>query len=154
MSKCPTCCTKSTCRDQITPVLDKMGSSRHQSQSVNSPQRRLHPLVTVPTKLDKSTHYNKLLCRSPQEQLPVRGIDKNAVELVQNQQSLGFYNWLFLVPKPNNRLRPILDLSKLNTFLNIVIQNGDTRDDKNLPPGRGVGDLHRFKVVFSINPFY
>ena len=40
-----------------------------------------------------------------------------AVELVQNPQSLGFYNRLFLVPKPNNRWRPILDLSKLNTFL-------------------------------------
>ena len=44
-------------------------------------------------------------------------LNKNAVELVQNPQSLGFYNWLFLVPKPNNRWRPILDLSKLNKFL-------------------------------------
>ena len=45
-------------------------------------------------------------------------LDKNAVELVQSQQSLGFYNRLFLVPKPNNRWRPILDLSKLDPFLN------------------------------------
>ena len=30
-------------------------------------------------------------------------INKNAVEPVQNQNSLGFYNRLFLVPKPNNR---------------------------------------------------
>ena len=44
-------------------------------------------------------------------------IDKNAVELVHNQTSLGFFNRLFLVPKPNNRWRPILDLSKLNLFL-------------------------------------
>ena len=44
-------------------------------------------------------------------------LNKNAVELVQNPQSLGFYNRLFLVPKPNNRWRPILDLSKLNKFL-------------------------------------
>ena len=43
---------------------------------------------------------------------------KNAVELVENQNSMGFYNQLFLVPKPNNRWRPILDLSTLNTFLN------------------------------------
>ena len=34
-------------------------------------------------------------------------IDKNAVELVQNQKSLGFFNRLFLVPKPNNKWRPI-----------------------------------------------
>ena len=46
-------------------------------------------------------------------------IDKNAVELVQNQKSLGFFNRLFLVPKPNNRWRPILDLSKLNLFLKV-----------------------------------
>ena len=44
--------------------------------------------------------------------------NKNAVELVTNQNSLGFYNRLFSVPKPNNRWRPILDLSTLNTFLN------------------------------------
>ena len=43
--------------------------------------------------------------------------DKNAVELVQNQKSLGFFNRLFLVPKPNNKWRPILDLSNLNLFL-------------------------------------
>ena len=44
-------------------------------------------------------------------------IDKNAVELVHNQTSLGFFNRLFLVPKPNNKWRPILDLSELNLFL-------------------------------------
>ena len=43
-------------------------------------------------------------------------INKNAVEPVENQNSLGFYNRLFLVP--NNRWRPVLDLSTLNTFLN------------------------------------
>ena len=45
-------------------------------------------------------------------------IDKNAVELVVNKKSLGFFNRLFLVPKPNN-WRPILDLSKLNPFLKV-----------------------------------
>ena len=44
-------------------------------------------------------------------------LDKKAVELVQNPQSLGFYNRLFLVPKPNNRWRPVLDLSRLNNYL-------------------------------------
>ena len=42
---------------------------------------------------------------------------KNAVELVQNRTSLGFYNRVFLVPKPNNKWRPILDLSSFNLFL-------------------------------------
>ena len=45
--------------------------------------------------------------------------DKNAIELVTNQESLHFYNRLFLVPKPNNKWRPILDLSNLNKFLKV-----------------------------------
>ena len=44
-------------------------------------------------------------------------MDKNAIERVRNQTSLGFFNRLFLVAKPNNKWRPILDLSKLNLFL-------------------------------------
>ena len=46
-------------------------------------------------------------------------IDKNAVEPLSNQTSLGFYNRLFLVPKPNNKWRPILDLSNRNQFLKV-----------------------------------
>ena len=46
-------------------------------------------------------------------------IDKNAIDLVHNQTSLGFFNRFFLVPKPNNKWRPILDLSKLNPFLKV-----------------------------------
>ena len=46
-------------------------------------------------------------------------MDKNAVELVHNQTSLGFFNRLFLVPKPNKKWKPILDLSKLNLFLKV-----------------------------------
>ena len=46
-------------------------------------------------------------------------MNKNAVELVRNQESLGIYNRLFLVPKPNNQWRPILDLSNLNQFLKV-----------------------------------
>ena len=44
-------------------------------------------------------------------------IHKNAVELVKHKTSLSFFNRLFLVPKPNNQWRPILDLSNLNFFL-------------------------------------
>ena len=46
-------------------------------------------------------------------------IDKKAVERVQNPRSLGFFNRLFLVPKPNSKWRPILDLSNLNVFLKV-----------------------------------
>ena len=42
---------------------------------------------------------------------------KNAIELVHKKVSLGLFNQLFLVPKPDNKWRPILDLSNLNPFL-------------------------------------
>ena len=36
-----------------------------------------------------------------------------------NQTSLGFFNRLFLVPKPNTKWRPILDLNNLKLFLKV-----------------------------------
>ena len=44
-------------------------------------------------------------------------IEKLVVEKVVVRTSLSFYNRLFLVPKPDNKWRPILDLSQLNLFL-------------------------------------
>ena len=44
-------------------------------------------------------------------------IQKKAVEKVVVRSSLAFYNRLFLVPKPNNKWRPVLYLSTLNLFL-------------------------------------
>ena len=101
---------------------EKMGSPGGKSQGSNSTQRGLHPPLPVQTQLDQVTNCHKQLCQSPQK-LPLlealyQLVNKNAVEPVADQKSPGFYNRLFLVPKPNNRLRPILDLSTLNTFLN------------------------------------
>ena len=46
-------------------------------------------------------------------------IRKGAIDIVQKPDSLGFYSRLFLVPKPGNRWRPVIDLSCLNKFLAI-----------------------------------
>ena len=46
-------------------------------------------------------------------------IGKQAVEKVNLKTSLAFYNRLFLVPKPGNKWRPILDLSSLNKFIKV-----------------------------------
>ena len=45
-------------------------------------------------------------------------LSKNAIERVKNVKSLVFYSHLFLVPKPQ-RWRPVIDLSRLNTFLHV-----------------------------------
>ena len=39
------------------------------------------------------------------------------VQRVVVWSSLAFYNWLFLFSKPNNKLKPILNLSLLNLYL-------------------------------------
>ena len=46
-------------------------------------------------------------------------LSKNTIERVENVKSLRFYSRLFLVPKPHQRWRPVIDLSRLNTFLHI-----------------------------------
>ena len=46
-------------------------------------------------------------------------LQKEAVEMVRVQTSLAFFNRLFIVPKPNQKWRPILDLSALNKFLSV-----------------------------------
>ena len=46
-------------------------------------------------------------------------LKKGAVEVVHTPESLGFYSHLFLVPKPGNRWRPVIDLSSVNKFLAI-----------------------------------
>ena len=47
-------------------------------------------------------------------------LSKNAIERVENEKkSLGFYSRLFLVPKPHQRWRLVIDLSRFNTFLHV-----------------------------------
>ena len=46
-------------------------------------------------------------------------LSKNAIKRVKNVKSLGFYSRLFLVPKPHQRWRLVIDLSRLNTFLHV-----------------------------------
>ena len=44
-------------------------------------------------------------------------LSKNAIERPENVKYFGFYSCLFLVPKPHQRWRPVIDLSRLNNFL-------------------------------------
>ena len=46
-------------------------------------------------------------------------LQKQTMEKVKTQSSLEFYNRLFLVPKPNQKWWPILDLNTFNQFLKI-----------------------------------
>ena len=46
-------------------------------------------------------------------------LSKNTIERVENVKFLEFDSRLFLVSKPQQRWRPVIDLSRLNTFLHV-----------------------------------
>ena len=146
--KCPTCCTKSSCRGQITPVLEKKGSPRRQPQSTSSPQRRLRTSLPVPAQSYKNSHNNKLLCKSPQEQLPVGGIasavGQKCCRISSKSTIPGDLQPAIFGTQTQQPVETYLGSQQTQHFFeNTVIQNGDPRDNKDLPPDRGVGNLHR-----------
>jgi len=69
----------------------------------------------------RNVQKNKIL----QDQI-VELLGKSAIEVVQDRLSPGFYSRLFLVPKPNDKWRPVIDLSSLNKMLNIPKFKMDT----------------------------
>ena len=83
-------------------------------------------------------------------------LSKNAIERVENVKSLGFYSRLFLVPKPHQRWRPVIDLSRLNAFLLVVRFKMETPDSirASLIPGEWVSsiDLSEAYLHITIHP--
>ena len=73
-NKCQKCCLKSACRGQTSKLLAKLAGSGCRSENSSNPEGGLHPSFSDPAKSHKVSHSHKLLCQSPQEQLPDRGI--------------------------------------------------------------------------------
>ena len=80
------------------------------SKGFRIPFMLIPPLSSVPIKLSQSS--SSLL----QEKIDIH-LQKWAVERVQNLGTLSFYSRIFLVPKKNGKLRPIIDLSLLNRYI-------------------------------------
>ena len=83
-------------------------------------------------------------------------LSKNTIERVENVKSLGFYSRLFLVPKSHQRWRPVIDLSRLNTFLHVEKFKIETPESirTSLIPGEWVAsiDLSDAYLHISIHP--
>ena len=62
---------------------------------------------------------------------------------MENVKSLRFYSRLFLVPKPRQRWRPVIDLSRLNTFLHVEKFKMETPESirTSLIPGEWVSSI-------------
>ena len=148
--KCPNCCSRSTCRGQIAPILGKMGSPRCRPQSDNSPQGRLHTTLPVSAKLDQVTQCHKLLCKSPQEPLPVGGIPSASEQKCNRTSNKSNISGLLQPVISSSQTQQLVETYTRPQYLeqvskDRVIQNGDSRDNKDLPTNRGVGHLRRFQ---------
>ena len=148
--KCANCCHKSTCGGKATSILGKVGSSGFESKSSHSTQRGLHPPLPVQTQFNQVTNCHKQLCQ-PTETVPPFGGTVSAVE----QKCSGTSS----KPKLIGVLQPAIFCTQTQQPVETypgpehlehlpkhrVVQNGDPRDNKNLPTGRGVGHIHRLQ---------
>ena len=72
---------------------------------------------------------------------------------MENVKSLGYYSLLFLLSKPHQWWRPVIDLSRLNTFLLVeMVQNGNTRVHQGLSDSRGMGIVNRPIIHLPSHP--
>ena len=79
-------------------------------------------------------------------------LGKKAVEMVRVRASLAFFNRLFIVPKPNQKWRPVLDLSALNKFLSVKTFKMETPETIriSLQQGEWVSSLDFSDAYFHI----
>ena len=82
------------------------------------------PFVKKPI-LSPSPHFFKQSASPVLEEEVQKLLQKRAVESI-NPEDPGFYSRIFLVPKRNRKFRLIIDLSRLNKFLNIQSFNMET----------------------------
>ena len=74
VKKRPKCCTKSACRGQTSELLESLAGFGGRSENSPNLERGLQPSLSDLAKSHKVSYSHKLLCQSPQEQLPARGI--------------------------------------------------------------------------------
>ena len=120
-SKCPTCCHRNQCWGKASELLASLAKVGLKSQGSVSSEGRVFSSIQGKAQLSRfplivSKYANPTKSKALLEALSSLR-QKQAVERVVVKSSLAFYNRLFLVPKPNGKWRPILDLSKLNLFL-------------------------------------
>ena len=120
-SQCPQCCLRTECRGQTSRFLASLASHGFKSPGSLYPQKGLHLTLQTKTGSNQVPRVQSGYA-NPSENMHLKEalvslMGKLVVEKVVVRSSLAFYNRLFLVPKPNGKWRPILDLSRLNLFL-------------------------------------
>ena len=127
-----------------------MAGSGSRSKSSSDPKRGLHPPLLDPAKTHNVTHGCKLLCQSPQEQLPAGGItsahSQECCRTSKTPNFSGVFQPAIFSPETQQQVTTYTRFEQTESFpQNREIQDGDTGNHQNLSPARGVGHLNRFQ---------
>ena len=148
--KCPTCCYKFTCRGKTSQFLGEMGSSGFKSKSSHHTQRGLHPPLPVQTEPNQVTNCLKQLPEPIHTGPPFRGTVSAGEQKCSRTGSK---------PKLTRVLQPTIFCTQTQQPVETgprpehlehlskhrVVQNGDPRDNKDLPTVGGVGHIRRLQ---------
>ena len=148
--QCPTCCYRSSCRGEVKPVLGEMGSPGFESKSSHHTEGGLYSSIPVQTSPNKVTDCNKQLPQSNQAVLPCGGTasaDKQKCSRTGGKPKLtGVLQPAIFGTQTQQPVKTHPGPEHLeHLFKHRVVQDGDPRDNKNLPTSRGVGHIHRFQ---------
>ena len=147
--KCQKCCLKSACRGQTSKFLANLAGSGGRSQSGSNLERGLYPPVPEPAKTHKVSYSNKLLCQSPQEQLPAGGIASAYRQQCSGASTkpniFGLFQPTIFSPNVQQQMETYLRSEQTESSpQGGEIQNGDS-GNQDVPPTREVGHLNRFQ---------
>ena len=103
-----------------------------------------------PAKAHKVSRSHKLLCKSPQEQLPAGGIasaySQKCCRTSKTSNISGVFQPTISSPKAQQQVEAHTRSEQTESFpQDGEIQNGDTGNHQNVPPTRGVGHLNRLQ---------
>ena len=149
-NKCPSCCTKSTCRVQTSNFVANLGGSGCRSKSSAHVETGLHPPLLDQAKSVQISHCRKPVCQSPQEQLPVGGIATAYRQKCYRISSKSVFSRVFQPTFLSSETQQKMEANtrpEQTKYLSQSrkIQNRDTGNHQNIPPARGVGNLSRFQ---------
>ena len=136
-------------------VGDRLNSFRRDWQTEKCSNNMLNIITNgyILPSIHQKTKISQSLPDSLRIQGPLKDLDlasciqsllsKNAIERAENLKSLGFYRHLFLIHKPHQRWRPVIDLSRLNTFLLVERFKMETPESirASLIPGEWVSSI-------------
>ena len=132
----------------------EIGKPGGNTKGFTNAERGLHPPLPDQIKLDKVTKHHQLLCIPSQEPLPVGGIastdEQKCSRVGQKSRISGLLQPTIFGPKTKQQVETYTRSQQPQHIpQGRKILNGDTRNNKDLSPDRGVGidfkDAHRLQ---------